>query len=400
MLRIDIVFFTRKLIALLITETVVLLIVSACSKVENKQELSELIISASPSFVEYMGNVHLSWRSTCISECKLNGNSVETKGMLDIKGILKDTSFTLTGKGLSGELFSKTADIKVGARTKYYDYLDTLCSGRWVLMQKRTLGIPIWNTKPDEWYIQNMNDVGDWSDGVNINENPYSKIFSKDVYYNTLIYKSYDTYYLEDDPHDFELSRDFKSIKFGGYPPDPGEDIYLEIKSFNNDSLVLYQRNAFHVWAGSFGSGNGNFPTYTKYIHYKDLDKKIDSNDTTSLYFKLLTSGPWKLEKIKFYFDNVYKYDESLSEVIKNMKYYFFKTGVFAGYENDVIREGPNKWYLIENNTKILRAGFCPSYILNIIKLDPNFLTVSRNGSFTDLEGILHTNKEEFYYIK
>lgn len=74
--------------------------------------------------------MYLSWGSKNVTECKLNGNIVESSGLIEIKGLARDTIFILTGKNLSGEVLSSKAEIKVGAKTRYYDYLDTLCSGR------------------------------------------------------------------------------------------------------------------------------------------------------------------------------------------------------------------------------------------------------------------------------
>lgn len=377
----------------------VLIAVSACEKLENK---SELKISANPESVEYMGTVYLSWGSKNVTECKLNGNIVESSGLIEIKGLARDTIFILTGKNLSGEVLSSKAEIKVGAKTRYYDYLDTLCSGRWVLVQRRILGIPIWDTEPNEWYYQNTDNIGDWSDGVFFDENPFSTIFSKDSKYNQLIYKKYDTYYLMDWAYGFELSKDLKSLKFNGDQAVIGQDLPYEISHISSDSLVLYKKNQRITFAGSFGSGHGYFPTYSKYVHIKDLEMKIESNDTTSSYFKLLSSGPWKLDKIKFYSDDKYMYDEPLSDIVKKINYYFSKDGDFEGYENNTLLEGGTKWYLIDNNTKIWRTGFVPSYIMKIIKLESNSLILSRSlrSINTDPEGNWHSSTQEFYYVR
>lgn len=71
-----------------------------------------------------------------------------------------------------------------------------------------------------------------------------------------------------------------------------------------------------------------NFLSYVKYIHHNDLENKIETNDTTSVNYKLLTSGYWKLKRIKYFVDNVYKYDESLKEIVNEIEFKFSKDGV------------------------------------------------------------------------
>lgn len=377
---------------LLLISTILLLGIS-CQKTENK---SDIKIFANPETVEYLGRSYLSWGSTNVTDCKLNGIDVEPGGMIELLWLERDTSFTLTGKGLLGESLSSKANIKVGARSKYYDYLDTLCTGRWVNVQTRIFGFD----KPNEWTIRNRDNIGDWSDGVTADENTWSIIFSKNPNYIDLIYKKYDTYYLMDAPFGVEVTKDLKKLKFADDRIDPGEDIAYDLVHLSNDSLVLYKKNQPITWAGSSGSGYGFFPVYTKYTHHEDLDKKIETNDTTTYHFRLLTSAPWKLDKVKFYFDGEYMYDEKLSDVVKNMNFYFFKDGVFAGYEDKTLREGPSRWYLFDNNTKIWRTGGYGE--LKIIKFESDSLVLSRHlrSLNTDPQGNWHYSTQEFYYIR
>lgn len=380
----------------LISVTAILFLVLACEKVENK---SELKISVNPGSVEYLGIAYLSWGSTNVTDCKLNGKSVNSSGTLEITNLERDTLFILTGKGLKGETLTSKAEIKVGPRTKYYDYLDTLCTGRWVIMQYRVLGI---YSKPNEWSIMNMQEIGDWSDGVSNLENPVSTIFSKDNKYNTLTYKIYDTYYMMCGPSQLVLSKDIKSLHLKG--EDQGQlgkfDAY-DVVSISNDSLVLF-KHKYWTWAGGYGGGSGKFPTYVKYIHHNDLENKIETNDTTSVNYKLLTSGYWKLKRIKYFVDNVYKYDESLKEIVNEIEFKFSKDGVFGGYLDNQLFEGPNRWYLIDNNTKIWRAGFTPNYIWDIIKLDADSLILNRNVKTQNPEpdGKWNYSSQLFYYAR
>lgn len=359
-----------------------LIIFSKCAKEPIKDNSPIIVFTAIPNPVNFLSSTHLSWDCKNVTECTLNGQKVATHYNKFIYNIISDTTFILECSGPNGNI-SKTLTVKVGEKPLYIKYLDTLCTGKWVVTQSRTYGIPWWGNKPDEWYI-GYTPMGDLSDGVDFDDNPMSFVFIKGDKYSNLKLMLLDENYLISEPVEYILSTDLKTLKFCYALSWGGKEKPREILNISNDSLVLFRPSAGIVWSGGDGSGSGFFPRIDKYEHYVGYNNIISTNNTTSNVYKILTANYWKLDSEKMYHDGIYQYSTTLSKEVKDIRFYFQTDGVFAGYLSEKLVQGPNRWYLVDNNTKIRLAGYIPTFIYEIAYIDDYKLIVKRAVRFND----------------
>ncbi len=236
------------------------------------------------------------------------------------------------------KVFCDTVQVVQNPKPQRLFYIDMLCNGIWQYTEQRIKGI---YNNPDVWSYYNPVPKYGWF-------NEYF-LFTTDETYNSLLYYHFDSiFFLGEPPQKYNIGTRNDSC-FMRFDELGKRTMWIEIQQLTEDSLVLYDPKHFWIWASTgSGGGSGEFPTIWKYEHH-DKTEYIWENDTTSVFYEMLTiKDGWRLDSL-FVAGHPYKdFNRVINYSQQNL--YFTKDSMIEESENNTLY---SRWYLLGNRIKV-----------------------------------------------